>query len=81
MLSPFKFTDSIAATAPPAMDTMKKLVISDPQQTYRKILDLRDDTMYQLSIWAVTEAGPGQELLIDEGTLEASGDFLQHYYI
>ena len=59
--------------APPAIDQWKNTYISDPMQTYKKIHDLKSDTQYTLSIWAVTQMGNGEKNTIEEKTVAEQG--------
>jgi len=47
--------------------------IADPERTYKKIFDLKDDTEYEITIWALTAAGKGQPKVIVEVTVPSSG--------
>ena len=47
--------------------------IDDPERTYKKIFNLKDDTEYEISIWALTAAGRGQPKVIVEVTVPSSG--------
>ena len=47
--------------------------IADPERTYKKIFDLKDDTEYEITIWALTAAGEGQPKVIVEVTVPSSG--------
>jgi len=48
-------------------------VIADPERTYKKIFDLKDDTEYEITIWALTAAGRGEPKVIVEVTVPSSG--------
>jgi len=48
-------------------------LIADPERTYKKLLDLKDDTEYEVTIWALTAAGRGQPKIIVEVTVPGSG--------
>jgi len=48
-------------------------VIADPDRTYKKIFDLKDDTEYEITIWALTATGRGQPKVIVEVTVPSSG--------
>jgi len=47
--------------------------IADPERTYKKIFNLKDDTEYEITIWALTAAGKGQPKVIVEVTVPSSG--------
>jgi len=47
--------------------------IANPERTYKKIFDLKDDTEYEITIWALTAAGKGQPKVIVEVTVPSSG--------
>jgi len=55
-------------------------VIGDPERTYKKIFDLKDDTEYEITIWALTAAGKGQPKVIVEVTVPSSGIHSYYYY-
>jgi len=59
--------------APPAIDTWKEMYSTYPDLTYRKIRDLKSDTIYMITIWAETNAGRGQEMTIEETTVSEDG--------
>lgn len=46
----------------------------DPQQTSKKLRNLKDDTAYVITIWALTEAGRGAEKVSTEVTIANSGE-------
>jgi len=48
-------------------------MIADPERTSKKIFDLKDDTEYEITIWALTAAGRGQPKVIVEVTVPNSG--------
>lgn len=48
-------------------------LIADPERTSKKIFDLKDDTEYEITIWALTAAGRGQPKVIVEVTVPSSG--------
>lgn len=45
----------------------------DPQQTSKKLRNLKDDTAYVITICALTSAGRGVENATTEKTIENSG--------
>jgi hypothetical protein len=53
-------------------DQMLRKTVIDPQQTYKKLFDLRDDSVYIITIWALTAAGRGVEKVISEVTVPSS---------
>lgn len=48
-------------------------VIDDAERTSKKIFNLKDDTEYEITIWALTAAGRGQPKVIVEVTVPSSG--------
>jgi hypothetical protein len=51
-------------------------MISNPQQTYKKLGHLKDDTFYNITIWALTAAGRGVEKTVTEPTIEHTGGLI-----
>ena len=48
-------------------------LIADPERSYKKIFDLKDDTEYEITIWALTASGRGEPKVIVEVTVPSSG--------
>jgi hypothetical protein len=58
----------------------RETMIYNPQQTYKKLRHLKDDTVYNITIWALTAAGRGVEKIVTEPTIEPSGRLTQACY-
>lgn len=65
-----------AVAAPPAADLWKQTYSTYPDITYRKLHDLKSDTVYLVTIWAETNSRRGQELTIEEATVSEDGFYL-----
>ena len=54
------------------MDQKKEILVKDPDQLEKKIMDLESNTSYLIYIYGTTKAGAGEEQSIDEKTREAA---------
>lgn len=52
------------------MDQKKEILIKDPEQLEKKIMDLESNTSYLIYIFGTTKAGAGEEQSIEEKTRE-----------
>lgn len=59
--------------APPAMDPWNMTYINDPQQTYKRVHGLAENTSYLILIRAETRAGKGPEKSIEATTVSVAG--------
>ena len=69
----------LSATRGVRSDVFETL-IADPDRTYKKLLDLKDDTDYEITIWALTAAGRGEPKVIVEETVPSSGTATMSLY-
>jgi len=63
----------VNVVVPDGNGQLKKTVVDDPDQTYKKIHHLDPNTTYSFTIAALTDAGPGPEVTVTAFTVPVSG--------
>jgi len=66
----------LTVVVPDGNGELKKTVVDDPDQTYKKIHHLDPNTTYSFTIAALTDAGPGPEVTVTAFTVPVSGTSL-----